>query len=341
MGELRSRPQAAPAFRLCDALVVNTPLIRHFPPLRALGLVASLIALSAAPAARASLLVYEGFNGYTTGVLEGQLPNAGSTIGLDTSVAYYDGTAPSRAAGYTIQSTGLTLGSLQTSGGALAFTNATTNVIGADLAIGATAFTGTLWSSYLVNLSLRGGASNDGAAVRIGTTPSDSNGGHFNSWADSRPTTASTTVSVSYGATPLSTTNGTAALTLNTTYIIINSYTRVGQSLSAGTPGVAKLWALNQSQYAAFLAAGGTETALDSISVTATATSSLTSGSLSFSSNDAFGLVTVNDSGVYDELRFGASLADVTPTAIPEPAALAAWLGAVGGLSALTLRRRR
>lgn len=295
------------------------------------------MAFSAVSLAHASLLVYEGFNGYTTGALEGQKPNA-NTVGLDTAVGYYDGSSPSRAAGYTIQSTSLSFASLQTTGGAVAFT-AGTNVIGADLAIGATAFTGTLWSSYLIKLTAQGSAATDGAVVRIGTMPSDSGGGHFNSWADSRPTTASTNVSVGYSATPLTTTNGSAALALNTTYIIISSFTHVGETLSSGTPGVAKLWALTESQYGAFLSAGGTETALASASVTATATSSATSGSLTFSSNDAFGLVTVTDAGTFDELRFGSTLADVTP--VPEPAALAAWLGAAGGLAALMMRRRR
>lgn len=286
--------------------------------------------------AHATLLVYEGFAGYTAGQLVGQNPNA-NTIGLNTSVGYYDdGVSTTRTLNYTLQTTGLTFGSLATGGGALAF-SAGTNVIGADISIGATAFTGTLWTSYLVNLSARGTAANDGAVIRIGDKPSDSSGGHFNSWADARPAVASTNVAVSNGTTA-PTTNGTAALSLNTTYIIINSFTAVGSPLSAGTPGVAKLWALTESQYSAFLSAGGDEAALNAASVTATATNTVTSGTFTFSSNDSFALVTVNDAGTYDELRFGSSLADVTPAAVPEPAATAAIMGL--GCSLVLLRRR-
>ncbi|HSI07680.1 MAG TPA: hypothetical protein VK985_03755 [Rariglobus sp.] len=296
-----------------------------------------LAVVTTAVPVRATLLVYEGFNGYTTGALAGQTPN-NNTVGLDTAVGYYDdGVSTTRTLNYSVQNTGLTFGSLTTSGGALSFT-AGTNVIGADLGV---TFTGTLWSSYLINLSARGSASNDGALIRIGLKPSDSTGGHFNSWADSRPTTASTTVSVGYNATTLASTNGTASLSLNTTYIIISSFTNVGTPLSAGTTGVAKLWALTASQYAAFLSAGGDETALAGTSVTATATQTITSGTFTFSTSDAFALVTVNDAGVVDELRYGSALADVTPTPIPEPAATAAIMGIGCGLFFLRRREMR
>jgi len=294
-----------------------------------------ILALAGVSVSRATLLVYEGFNGYTTGTLAGQTPNA-NTAGLDTTVGYYDG-GGTRTAGYTIQATGLSLGSLQTSGGALAFTSGT-NVIGPDIEIGATAFTGTLWSSYLVNLaSPKGGNTGDGAVVRIGTSPADSANGHFNSWADSRTSgTASTNVGIGYGSTTPTATNGTAPLAVSTTYIIISSFTNVGASLSSGTSGVAKLWALNASQFASFLAAGGDEAALAGTSVTATATQTVTTGTFTFSSSNAIGLVTVGDIGVIDELRFGSSLADVTP--IPEPATTALLLGI--GCGVLITRRR-
>ena len=296
------------------------------------------LALASASVTHASLLVYEGFNGYTAGQLVGQTPNA-NTIGLNSSVGYYDdGVTTTRTLNYTLQTTGLTFGSLATSGGALKFT-AGTNVIGADISIG-TAFTGTLWSSYLVSLSTRGAVANDGAVIRIGDKPSDSTGGHFNSWADSRPSTASTNVSSGYGATTLTTTNGNASLALNTTYIIINKFTRVGQTLSAGSPGVSTLWALTAAQYATFLSAGGTESLLTAGSVTATATNSVTSGTFTFSSTDSFAIVSVNDVGVYDELRFGSALADVIPSAIPEPAATSLLLAACCGAFVFTRRRR-
>lgn len=295
-----------------------------------------LLAVASSVAARADLLVYEGFNGYNTGTIAGQNPNA-NTVGLNTSVAYYDG-GGSRGVNFTLQSTGLELGSLQTTGGALAFSS-TTNVVGAKINIGSTAFTGTLWSSYLVNLSSRGIANSNGAVVRVGTDPSDTSSDRFNSWSDSRASSSTTNVSVAYGpAGGTQPNNGTASLALDTTYIIINRFKNVGSALSGTVTGEATLWALNEAQFAAFLAAGGDEAALTGTSVTATASQTATSGTRTFASGLAIGLVTVNDVGVYDELRFGSSLADVAP--IPEPAttAVLAGLAAVG---ACCLIRRR
>ena len=267
--------------------------------------------------AHAALLVYEGFNGYANGVLEGKTPNA-NTVGLDSTIGYYDGAATSRAANYTIQAAGLSLGSLQISGGSLQFTATSANVIGADLDIGGTPFTGTLWSSYLVNLTTKGGTTvGDGAVIRIGNTPSDSNPtNHFNSWADSRSSSAN--VAVGYGSTGTNST--TTGLTTGTTYIIINRFTNVGGA--AG--GTASLWVLDAAQFTTFLGTDRSETSLG----TAAATNTLT-GSFIFSSTQAFGIVTVNDAGTYDEIRFGSSLSDVTPTAIPEPGVTAAIFGLV------------
>lgn len=294
--------------------------------------VAAIITLAAAFPSRATLLVYEGFSGYTAGALEGQNPNA-NTVGLDQTVGYYDGAATSRAGGYSL-TTGLSLGSLSTSGGALAYTTAT-NVIGADINIGATPFTGTLWTSYLVRLSTRGGGAADGTLLRIGDSPSDNSDIRFTSWSDSR--LGSNNVATSYSTATGN--NGTAPLVLNTTYIIIASFTRVGSSLSSGNPGVATLWALNETQFADFITNGGNETALAGTSVTATATHSTTSGTFTFVTGDATSLVTVNGTGVFDELRFGSSLADVTP--IPEPAATTAVMGFGCGLLLLYRRHRR
>ncbi len=295
--------------------------------------VCGLLSLSSLPL-HAALLVYEGFNGYTGTNLAGQTPN-GNTVGLDTSVGYYDGAASPRTAGFSLQTTGLTLGSLATSGGALAFATGT-NVMGADIDIGATAYTGTLWNSYLVNISFKGtSVSGEGAVLRVGAMPSDSNNSHFNSWADSR--NGSPNIAVGYGSTG---TDGSDKLTNGTTYIIISKFTRVGQSVSPTTPGVATQWALDAAQFAAFLSAGGDEAALNSVTVTGMSTNTTTSSSTNiFSSAMAFGLVTVNDVGVFDEIRYGSDLASVTPSTIPEPAA-AALLSALAALGLCSARRR-
>lgn len=289
--------------------------------------------LSPSVSSQAALLVYEGFTGYTAGQLGGQKPNA-NTIGLDTAVGYYDG-AGTRTAGYTLETTGLTLGSLATGGGALKFT-AGTNVIGADIDIGATAFTGTLWSSYLVKLTTRSTAAfGDGTVIRIGNSPGDSTNGHFNSWADSRTSSVkSENVAVGYSNANPTSSNGSGPLALNTTYIILNRFTNVGNA--AG--GTATLWALTETQFTAFLAADGEESDLTPGSYTATATTDTVTGSYIFSSTQAVGIVSVATTGIFDELRFGSDLASVIPTAIPEPAATAIWIG-LGCATACGCRR--
>ncbi len=301
-----------------------------------------LAVIATALPARATLLVYEGFNGYTaTGTrLDTYKPNA-NTVGLDTGVTYYDG-GGARTANYTLDAASLSLGTLQTTGGSLKFISGT-NVIGADLNL-ASAFTGTLWSSHLVRLTTLGTSNGNGAVLRVGTTPSESTNGYFNSFADSRADSNTANVSIAYGPAGTSQpNNGTAPLATNTTYIIISRFTNVGATLSSGTTGVATLWALTESQFTAFINSGGTEAALAGTTVAATATQTIISGNYAFSSNQAFGLVTVGDAGTYDEIRFGSTLGDVTPTVIPEPAVTAVIMGIGCGLLLLrcrTLRRR-
>lgn len=307
-------------------------MLRPRNPRVSLALLLAVLA-SFAPSVHATLYVYEGFNGYTTGALAGQKPN-GNTVGLDTNINYYDD-GGNRTAGFAIHSTGLALGSLQTGAGALAFSSGT-YVIGAD--ISQTAVTGTLWSSYLVNFSTNSATSGNGTLVRIGSTPADSGTNtRFTSWADSR--NSSTNIGVAYnGATG---TDGTAGLATGTTYILISKFTNVGTSLSAGTPGTATLWALTAAQFDSFIAAGGTEDLLLPASVTATATQTTTTGGpFTFNSNTAFGIVAVGNAGVIDELRYGSTLADVIPTAIPEPAATTALAGLAAALCAVRRNRR-
>lgn len=297
-----------------------------------------LAAACLATEARATLLVYEGFTGYTAGALEAQKPNA-NTVGLDKNVGYYDGAATSRAGGYTFTPAGLTLGSLATSGGALAYTSST-NVIGADITLGTSPFTGTLWTSYLVQISTRGSTASDGVVMRVGDSPNDVNDIRYNTWADSRGTsstgaTTSPNVAVTYAAsTP---TNTAASLALGSTYIIIGRFTGVGT-----TSGAATVWALTESQFASFIGAGGNEAALAGTSVTATATHTNASGTRNFITTDALALITAGGTGTIDEIRFGSALTDVTPTAaIPEPSAAAALAGLGALFAASRLRRRR
>lgn len=312
--------------------MMTTALLRAFPALAAL--VSTTLCLTLASPARATLLVHEGFTGYNAGTLAGQSPNQ-NTTGLGPA-GYYDGATISRAGGYTLQA-GLTFGSLATSGGALAYGTAI-NVIGADIDIGGTAFQGTLWSSYLVKFTAtQASGDGDGALLRIGDSPNDTADLRYSSWADSR--NSSTRIGTAYsGSTAI---NGDAALAVGTTYILISRFTRVGSVASSVSPATATVWALNETQFGNFIAAGGDEAALVGTSVTATATQQVTSGSKNFVTGDAISLVTVNSAGVFDEIRFGSTLADVTPLlAIPEPAAAAA-LSAFTALAFCAGVRRR
>lgn len=287
-----------------------------------------------ASTSRGSLLIYEGFD-YTAGsTLNAITPNA-STIGFDQSTAY----AGTNVGNYTVQSGSLTFGSLQTTGGSVAFPTGT-SVASGKLSL-ASSYTGTLWSSYLVTLSTRSTSlTTDGALMRISDSTGNA-GERFNSFADSR--SGSTNVAVGYDATSTSTGN---PLTLSTTYIIIAKFTNVGTGLTTTTTGQSSIWALTEAQFGNFILGGGTEAYLNSATVTGTATgvtargsdANVTSGTYSLTTGNFAALVAVNDVGAFDELRFGTTLVDVTP--IPEPAAL----GVIAGASVLAgslLRRRR
>ena len=300
-----------------------------------------LVFAGTAPVAHAALLVYEGFDYALNARLDTLAPNS-STIGLNTGVTYYDAPSSVRTVAFTVQN-GLSFARLQTTGGALAFGTGT-NVIGAD--ISATNFTGTLWSSYLVRLaaSSNGSGSGNGVAIRVGDTPADSSDSSFTSWADSRSGTLQK-LAVGHGAGATSV-DGNNALAPDTTYIIINRFTRVGQAISVSTPGVATSWALTEAQYALFLDQSNGEAWLDSASGLSSVTSTAmhtnsTSSTRTFSSSRSTSIVTVGMAGTYDELRFGSTLADVTPTAVPEPASTSVIMGIGCGFLILCCRTSR
>lgn len=299
-------------------------------------LIASLAVLCA-PAAHATLLVYEGFD-YTVGSrLNTHAPN-NSTVGLNKQVTYYDGPSD-RTANYTV-TTGLTFAGLQTSGGALQFTTST-NVIGANLSL-SSAHTGTLWSSYLVHFTQQGSGSGNGAVIRVGDSPSNNVSARLSSWADSRASTNSQKFAVGYASDDKHTESANS-LALGTTYIVINRFTHVGQTLSSDSPGVATSWALTEAQYGVFITQDNPEAWLDDLQdlsrFTAKATHSVTSSSYAFNNSSAIGIVTVGDAGIYDELRYGSTLASVTP--VPEPATAAVLAGLLATAAACAIRRPR
>ncbi|MDR1284242.1 MAG: hypothetical protein LBK99_26000 [Opitutaceae bacterium] len=300
------------------------------------------IVLAGSSSVQAGLLVYEGFDGYTPGTgLEGSTPNE-NTVGLDTTRVYVDGAATERYTD-TVLADGLTFGSLGTSGGALGFSNTGetsngVNVLGAYLSSDVSGYTGTLWNSYLVNLTIQGTGATAGMGIRIGASPSESTS-RFNSWGDSRNGSNNTRVAVTYGSGTTGK-DGTAGLELNTTYIIISRFTNAGLDLGVSVSGTATLWALTETQFADFLAAGGNETALANVSVTAMVTENpVTSGKQTFTG--AISFVSANDAGTIDELRWGSSLESVTPVVpVPEPATVALVLGMGAGLLGMACRLR-
>jgi len=289
------------------------------PCLRFAG-VFSFAALASLSASWGSLLLYEGFD-YTAGsTLNNITPNA-STVGLNKTVAY----AGNGASNYTVQASSLSLGSLQVSGGAIQ-TAAATSVAAGKMS--AASYSGTLWSSYLVSLSSTGTAASDGAVVRL-SNDTTNGAERFNAYADNRLSTGGNAakLGLSYNAANNATV-GSTGLDLNTTYIIISSYSNVGSSVAAGT-GTARLWALSASQFGSFVAAGRTEAYLTSASVGmgasqvtgAIANTNSAASTYTFASGNYADFVSVNDTTTFDELRYGSTLLDVTP--VPEPVALA------------------
>lgn len=287
------------------------------------------IGLLSVGSVRASTLVYEGFNGYSS-FAAGTTPNS-NTIGLNQSIAYA-GTAPDSL---TV-SAGLTLSNLQVSGSSAGFSGGTI-VAGAQLTQPAP-YVGTLYSSYLINLTGRGTVANGGNGAELRLSNDDSTGGaRFRALADSRNSSINTQVLANGYDT--ASTDATTAIAASTTYLIISRFQNVGSANSTG-PGTS--WALSAAQFDSFISGGGDDAYLDNATigtaanqVTAAVTDTATSGTYSFAAGNRVQFVEVGDSGRVDELRFGTTLADVTPT--PEPGSIAL----AGGSGLLLLLRRR
>lgn len=293
--------------------------------------------LGFANSSQAALLVYEPFD-YNTGMTLNNVTPNGSTVGLSTTTAY----SGNGAQNYTVQAAGLSFAGLPTSGGSVSFGTGT-NVAAGQFDLGASPYTGTLFASYLVTLSSRGGAAGNGAGVRVADN-NTTGGDRFNIQADSRQET-STEVGINYGASTGGVTHTGVALNLNTTYLIIARFTNVGQ-ISDSNPGIASIYALTEAQFGNFLLGGASESYLDGATIGGGASGitarahddPVTTGSIyHFATGHYFALVSVGDAGRFDEVRYGSTLADVT--AVPEPSSVLLALGGVAGL--LVIQRRR
>lgn len=296
-------------------------------------LVPVLLGASLLSQSQASLLVYEGFAGYS-GNLGAVTPNS-NTIGLNQGVAYQGG----GVANFTVNASSLSFGSnFLTSGGSVTTTNGT-SVAAATLSL-ASPYVGTLYGSYLVQLSNKASGAGDGALARISSNNANS-GERFISFADSR--SSSTNIGASYDAAGPAV--GTTGLVTGTTYLMLSRFTNVGSSIGVGG-GAATVYALTLAQYESFLAAGATQSYLDNTAVglgSAQITGRVSdtnnnSGTYTLATGGFAQFVSVGDVAQFDEMRYGTSLADVAP--VPEPSTFALAAVALGALYVLRRRSR-
>lgn len=287
----------------------------------------AVLALCTTSMSQGALLVYEGFNGYTVGELNGQAANSNSQ-GLSGN---WDQSSYTNR--HLITSTGLTFDGLLTNGGALTIGNST-RLTGIAMSHAGVASGGTLYSSYLVRINIATGIGS-GILTRVNGTSATTANGYYNSFADGR---GGTEPAVSYD-TSYNVPNhasGSSALTTGNTFIVISSFTNVGNS----SPGDANLYVLNQAQYTNLLAIGinnlsSLTVGQNSNQVWASAAQTGVSLNASFDSSDFLHILSLDTTGTIDEIRYATTLAEVLP--IPEPSSTMM----MGAAAAFTLLRRR
>lgn len=208
--------------------------------------------------ASADILISENFSGsYTESNIIGQTATGTGLSG--NWQATITGTAGNtHGASYT--SSGLSFGTISTSGGGLKLTAGATTSGSNSIITGANtsdfaAVTGTLYSSYLYQVEGAYVTGTHAIAQRTGSTPTGNQaGGRFFLNPDHSAT--GTTAGVDYiGNAP---TNGGATPALSTTYLTIGRFTNVG---GAGG-GTATMVTLDLAQYNDWVADGGTEALL-------------------------------------------------------------------------------
>lgn len=308
------------------------------PVARSLCMALAVLSLLMLPnSLHASLLIYEGFNGYTVGDIGGQAVNTNAT-GLTGN---YAASQVSRA---NYQTNGLTFSNLVVSGGSVV-QNSTTGVnFGARLDAGT--FTGTLYTSYLINFSSAG----DTASRAWASINQDSAISAKRTLAAIADMDNSTYAAVGYDSVTNATSSG-IQLAGNTTYMVLASFSHVGSALDVTNAGVATLWVITENQFGYFQTNGFTDLNLNSASigsgasdVFARVTNTATTGTYTFATNRYLQLSlnanSASRSYTMDEVRYGTILTDVAP--IPEPTATALMALGVLGLTAFVgLRRYR
>lgn len=304
-------------------------------------LLPAALALLTAPAAHAVIYAYEGFTGYAAGDLSGQAINA-NTIGLNTATNITS--AGTGALSNDYQSSGLTFSDMIVSGGSGRFNDATGRASYIGFAYNGDTVSGTLYSSYLVNLET---AQNGVSVVSLRLNTTSTTGGassYFHTYADSNGTT------FTGSQYDLANTASTQTLASGTIYAVIGRFSNVGAALSTSTPGVATTIVLSAAQFDNFKAGGFSDAELDAAAIgtgPADVTSrisdaNVTTGSFALTSGRGIqfgpGNAGVLQQVSYDELRFGSTLDDVLPVLVPEPSVSLALLAAFGVLAGV--RRR-
>jgi len=283
---------------------------------------------------RAGIIVSEQFQyGPTAGALAGQ------NGGIGFSTAWGDGSIAAIPWQYT--PTGLSLGSLDTSGGAATWANTAIPPNG-DSGVGLRPFTtslgGIIYGAFLFRVNDQKPVSsglNNTAGLLLGG-PTDLNNPSF---SVQTPEFAQNAAGLRMeGSSSLLSGN---ALSLGTTYLALFKFDSVGTAASG--------WVLNLGQYENFAPGGLTESALNA--------ASLGSGATQVWERTSFDPTVTLDPmshlllmGAFarldvtmDEIRFSnTSLAEAAPQAVPEPSSLLlAGIGALGLVRAHRKRNRR
>lgn len=302
-----------------------------------LHLLPAALLLSSSPAARAVTYAYEGFNGYSSGALSPQAVSS-NTVGLNTSTTITN--AGAAGLNNTFQSGGMSFSDLAVTGGSALFSSSNGGASYIGYAYNGTNVSGTLYSSYLVNI---GTAQNVASVVSLRVNLTSTTGGsssYFHAFADVN----GSTFTGSQYETSNAFTASTQSLAVGTIYAVIGRFTNVGTALSAGTPGVGTTYVLTADQFDFFKAGGFTDAELDAATIgsgssnitSRVSDANVTTGTFTLNSGNAIqfgpGNAGVNQSVAYDELRFGSSLNDVLP--VPEPSVSLTLLAALGFLTA-------
>lgn len=290
-----------------------------------------LAPLIAASTCHAALLVHEGFGGYTDGELNGQ---GASPSSLGLSGTWVGSSYTTR---HQITGTGLTFAGLATSGGALTI-GTSTRLSGIAMSHAGVAAGGTLYSSYLVRQDTAA-TSGSGIVTRINGTSETTTNGYYSAFTDGR---SSSLPAVGYDGTfnPANHNISSSTLSVGETYIVISSFTNVGNA----SPGDANLYVLNQAQYTNLLTVGigslgslAVGTGSNQVWASASQTGSTFNGS--FDSTDFLHILSLDTTGTIDELRYGTALAEVLP--VPEPSGLLLTGVALAGLATRRTTGRR